>query len=64
MRMPKNGDEVFFVVPPRVCIADWDSSPSLIEAFEMGFVFRNKVKAKKFCKAIQTLYLEEAKRAK
>ena len=64
MRIPKQGEEVFYVMPPRICVAEWDSSPSLIEALENGFVFRNKVKAKKFCKEMQKYYVENIKEFK
>lgn len=58
MKLPKKGEEVYYVMPNRVCIAEWDSSKSLINAFDSGYIFRNKTKAKRFCKEMSRLYVE------
>lgn len=62
MRTPKSGEEVFYVVPIRVCMAEWDGSPSLLEAWDAGYIFKSKVKAKRFCKALEQFYKDNAKK--
>lgn len=64
MRLPKKGEEVFYIMPNRVCIAEWDGSPSLIEAFQRGYIFKSKSKAKKFCREILKFYEENVARRK
>ena len=59
MKYPKKGAEIYFVMPPRICIAEWDGSQSLMEAFDDGYVFCSKSKVKKFYKALQVSYRKD-----
>ena len=58
MKQPKKGDEFYYVMPSRVCIAQWSDEASLKKALRDGYIFVDKDQAKRFSEMLCKVYDE------